>query len=189
MRKPNQKTKTLTVILSLILILTITIKLVNSTSSGSDFELYFETGSSLGFQYQTKNWTCTISTGILNGTNGLASSDYAGGGSLSFLSQDTANLEIITNINQIQAYINDVQVNDISDFSIIPNDNIRIDWTIPIEPWLPIMFIFGMIGLLCSFGGPLYAVKKIKQKEYYDGLRGGVVFTVLGMALVLAWLW
>jgi hypothetical protein len=53
---------------------------------------------------------------------------------------------------------------------------------------VPIIFIFGMVGLGCMFVGPIYAINKIKQKEYRNGLVWGVIFTALGFSLFIAWL-
>lgn len=68
-----------------------------------------------------------------------------------------------------------------------PMATIRLLWPVP---WLlPYMFIFGMIGMVSSFVGPLYAIYKVKHGDYYDGLRMGVILTAIGMSLVIAWLW
>jgi len=51
------------------------------------------------------------------------------------------------------------------------------------------MFIFGMVGLISMFAGPMYAIYKVKHGEYYDGFRDGLIITVVGVALFIAWLW
>lgn len=53
---------------------------------------------------------------------------------------------------------------------------------------VPIIFIFGMVGLGCMFVGPVYAINKLKQKEYRHGLVWGVIITALGFSLFIAWL-
>ena len=55
--------------------------------------------------------------------------------------------------------------------------------------WLPIMFIFGMVGLSCTVGGPVYAYIKIKEGHYYEAFRTGMILFVVGIALTMAWLW
>lgn len=69
--------------------------------------------------------------------------------------------------------------------------NLKITWRVVSrsEWWLPMMFILGIIGLLCMFGGPIYGIYEVKHGEYYDGFRTGLVVTVLGLALFIAWLW
>ena len=57
------------------------------------------------------------------------------------------------------------------------------------EAWLPMMFIFGMVGLGAMIVGPLYAINKIKKREYLEALKTGTVVTVIGIALFIAWLW
>ena len=68
-------------------------------------------------------------------------------------------------------------------------DNVIIEWYSAYQPFLPIMFILGMIGLFASFVGPSYMVYKFQKKDFKTGVKYGVIFTGLGVALVLAWLW
>ena len=51
------------------------------------------------------------------------------------------------------------------------------------------MFVFGMVGLGAMIVGPLYAINKIKNREYLEALKTGTVVTVIGIALFIAWLW
>lgn len=53
---------------------------------------------------------------------------------------------------------------------------------------VPIIFIFGMVGLACMFVGPIYGINKIKQHEYRQGLVWAVIITALGFSLFIAWL-
>jgi len=61
-----------------------------------------------------------------------------------------------------------------------------------VEPYnllpVPIIFIFGMVGLACMFVGPIYGINKIKQKEYRQGLVWAIIITALGFSLFIAWL-
>jgi hypothetical protein len=50
------------------------------------------------------------------------------------------------------------------------------------------MFILGMVGLVGIVAGPLYAAYLIKNHEYYEGFRDGLIVTVLCFALFLAWI-
>lgn len=60
---------------------------------------------------------------------------------------------------------------------------------IAITWWLPMTFILGMCGLVMMFTGPLIAIHKAKNHEYYEAIRLGVTITAIGFALVVAWLW
>jgi hypothetical protein len=51
------------------------------------------------------------------------------------------------------------------------------------------MFILGMFGLGSMFGGPIYGIYKVKHGEPYEGFKTGLILTVLGVALTIAWLW
>jgi hypothetical protein len=54
---------------------------------------------------------------------------------------------------------------------------------------LPIPFIIGMVGLGCLFVGPMYGISLLRKKEYKNGLIWGVIFTAVGFALFISWLW
>lgn len=54
---------------------------------------------------------------------------------------------------------------------------------------LPVMFILGMVGLTGLMLAPLYAVYKIRKKEYLNGLVVCVVFGAVSFGLFIAWLW
>ena len=68
-------------------------------------------------------------------------------------------------------------------------DDIFIQWDMVLAPSVPIMFIFGVIGLMGCFGGPLYMVHTVKKGNYYEGFRIGLIVTGIGIAFLLAWLW
>jgi len=76
-----------------------------------------------------------------------------------------------------------------STVTIAINDDVQIIWNRVIEPSLPFAFILGVIGLVCCFGGPLYTIQKSKEKKYRDAFVTGLTVTVLGLALVISWLY
>lgn len=76
-----------------------------------------------------------------------------------------------------------------STITVNANDDVQIIWNRVIEPSLPFAFILGVIGLVCCFGGPLYTIQKSKEKKYRDAFVTGLTVTVLGLALVISWLY
>jgi len=157
---------------------------------GSDFNIYLSSGENLNFQHLATDYseafqiTLSILSGSLNGSDGKITI-WLNEGEMSFLSQDNATLQgehilFIVNNNKFNEYAN-----------IENGDVVLLKWTnpYPLKPLLPIMFIIGMIGFGGLFGGPLYAIHKIKQKEYREGFINGVILTSIGVAFILAWLW
>jgi len=86
-------------------------------------------------------------------------------------------------------------VNDISSkgnsmvASISSGTNNVIRWNIPFRVWLPIHFALGGIGLafLCII--PVLAIRKFRQKDYVWTLIYGSIGILVGIALIIAWLW
>jgi len=160
-------------------------------AKGSNFNLYYVVGDELMFQHlktdymKAFNASVKVTSGTLNGTDGKLEM-YIAEGMISFKSLDSAQLEphnavIIVNGEHHHTSSTNIQNGDI----------VVIKWTNPetFAPLWPFMFTFGMIGLVCMFGGPLYAISKWKQHEYYEGFAYGLTITVLGLALFIAWLW
>jgi len=181
------------ILFSLIIQLSIRhIKAETPIVTGSNFQLYFPANTQLAFQHLSIPWetkgatiTLTVSSGTLNGTSATLKM-YSTDGVLTFLSQDTCTITLISTSNSTNFWINDVCTAN----AVIQKGGCTIKWSI-LEPefLLPILFILGMFGLGSMFIGPSYAIYKVKHKEYYDGLTTGLIVTVLGIALTIMWLW
>jgi len=63
--------------------------------------------------------------------------------------------------------------------------NVQINFEM--QPYLPVMFILGIIGLCSMVGGGFFAAHKIKRGEYYEGGRMGLIYVSVGLGLFLAW--
>jgi len=188
------KTKILIVFLCLFL-LGITIyefQEAKATVTSGTFTSYFPANSSLGFQHENDFVTLNIVTGTLNSS--VCTLTFGGGGGFyRFQANETATIKITFNVSSVQVVGDQNKTNRVigSGDSITVNsgNNVMISWNILIEPWLPVLFIIGMIGLGASFAGPLYAIDKIKHRQYYEGMRTGLLLTIVGISFVLAWLW
>lgn len=156
------------------------------------FTVYFSSGSSLGFQHGGSYLLLNINSGSLNSSEAsLTMNEYSG--HFVFLSNTTTIIKISytpmtvkvagDNGNRLRAIANETSV------SIGANDRVEIIWNITTTIFFPLRFLLGIVGLFSTFGGVLYGVKEIKDKQYYDGFRTGAIFVCIGVALVLAWLW
>jgi len=158
--------------------------------------LYFPVGSSIQFQNEI-NISVTIE--VLSGV--LSSEVYPtiilnkGGGEFQFVSANNTKVKISYSQGSLTVKIggdNNHPLRVISSgatVTIANGNTVQLIWDRPMEPWLPMMFIFGMVGLGAMIGGPLYAINKIKKREYLEALRTGTIVTVIGIALFIAWLW
>ena len=162
-------------------------------SNSGTINLYFPATTKLAFQhldipYVTSGATITltVTSGTLNGTSGTFAM-YPTSGKLTFTAQENGAITLTSTSNSTNFRINGEAA---SSASIVDGLNYVIEWSF-LEPilLLPIMFILGMFGLGSMFAGPIYGVYKVKHGEYYEGFRTGLIVTVLGVALTIAWLW
>jgi len=68
-------------------------------------------------------------------------------------------------------------------------DVYRLTWNMVLTPFLPIMFIFGMIGIVSVFFGGLTFVAEMQKKHYYKAFIVSTIAIAIGISFVLAWLW
>jgi hypothetical protein len=169
------------------------VKAESTTVTGSNFQLYFPATTKLAFQHCSSLYsvnpftvTLTVNSGTLNGTSTTLTMGESSG-TLTFQNEENTIIsfpltdEVTITVNG-QRYSTPV--------SLLPNQGVTISWNyFKPEFLLPIMFILGMFGLGSMFGGPIYGIYKVKHGEYFDGFKTGLVITVLGIALTIAWLW
>jgi len=187
------KTKILTVTLILSLSILLFKIAYAQNALGQNCQVVFPSTSSLGFQNDIdKTVTLEITNGILNSTtNNLKI--YDGGGHFRFTALNNTQIKIDYTVTAVKVSGDQNHENRVvtsgSTITVNAGDNVLISWDITLEPWLPVMFIIGMVGLASTIGGPVYVYHKIKEGKYYEGFRNGLVVTVIGVAFVLAWLW
>lgn len=156
------------------------------------FTTYISNGSSLGFQNGNRYVLLTVSNGVLNSSfNSVYLS--SGGGLYRFTANESVTLLITFNVTNCKVQGdsgNDYRmIQSGSSFHIVTNDLVLIQWDITVTPWLPLLFIFGVLGLLTVFTGSLYGVSEIKKGNYYNGFRMSILLICIGIAFVIAWLW
>ena len=156
-------------------------------------QLLFPSGSSLAFQSDINS---NLILQVINGA--LNSSEFDvkinnGGGSFQFTSEKNTRIKIIYSDGEVKVSGDQGNpprfIESGSEIKINAGDSVHITWDRGIEPLLPMMFVFGMVGLGAMIVGPLYAINKIKNREYLEALKTGTVVTVIGIALFIAWLW
>jgi hypothetical protein len=161
--------------------------------SGTDFIVFIECGGSLGFQNQPSHFVLlSVNSGELNSSDTYLSmsNDH---GRFTFYSNNSATLIISYSVSRIQVSGDMAQdarlLANNTQISIAPTNTVTLEWWITVEPWLPIMFIFGMIGLVAMFAGPMIGIKKWKEHDYYNGARMAIMLFAIGFGLTISWLW
>jgi len=156
---------------------------------GSQFNLYFPSGSTLCFQHLESGYlkgyiaSVEVISGVLNGTDAQITMRLDSG-ELTFTSRDTATLKPSLGV---AIFVNGERDKS----SIVAGDTVRLVWAnpYPIKPLFPVMFMFGILGLGSLLASPLYFVYKYKRHEYYEGFRTGIILFGIGMAFFISWLW
>jgi len=168
------------------------LKAAHSHVDAQNIQILLTTGSSLSFQNDlNSNLTLQVTKGVLNSSENKLRFD-SGGGEFQFTALNDAQIKIISDCVVKVKGDQGNEFRPIDSGSILyidAGDSVLIQWDRQIEPLLPMMFIFGMVGLGAMIGGPLYAINKFKKREYLEGFRTGIVVTVIGVALFIAWLW
>lgn len=169
---------------------------VSPEVDGSGFTFSFGIGSPLAFQSESYTITITPTLPFIGTDGNLTYNDTMGYFDFT-VNNGMVVLDFPTSVNVTVdgAIVDSGSSHDFS--SVFPSHHV-VAWGyefVPPVPWpgdtpfLDFMFIFGIIGLLCMFGGPLYGISKFKKKEYRDGAIVGLIFFVIGFALFIAWLW
>ena len=169
------------------------LKPARSQSTTQNIQVLFPSGTSLAFQNDINtNVTLQVISGTLNSSENKFGLNR-GGGYFRFTALNDTQIKIV--YSNCTVKVSGDQGNELriikSGSTITANagDSVLIVWDRQIEPLLPMMFIFGMVGLGAMIGGPLYAINKIKKRDYLEALRTGTIVTVIGIALFIAWLW
>jgi len=186
------KTQILTCIALFIISIFLLITVANSSEAiGENLQITFPGGTFLCFQHDLdKSIVFHIVDRVLNGSGTLWMGKNDG--YLRFIATDNCQLRVIYfNLTKVTVTINQksqVWQNNTAIF-VSSGDDVLIEWGVIFEPYIPIGFIFGMAGFLGMFLGPCYCIYKLKQRDYYEGAINGFLITLIGICLVLAWLW
>jgi len=176
-----------------LLILLFCFAIVKAPVYSSTFEVYVGNGGSLAFQNAVNSVVeIEVTSGLLNNSQNNIRL-YSGGGHYVFTALNDSRLQITYNVQSVNVGGDSGNPSRPAvsgdSITVLAGNVVTIAWTITLEPWLPVMFILGMTGLVSLFGGSLYAVDRIKKKLYQEGLINGVIFVSIGFALFISWLW
>lgn len=160
---------------------------------GQDFKTYCPNGLGIGFQNDVnKTVTLLVTNGLLNGTN-CAITMGKDSGIFSFVALDDADLKITFSVSDVQVSGDqnntDRPITSGEVITVKNGDHVTISWLELIQPLVPMMFIFGMVGLVGIFAGPVYVVKKFQKKEYREGAVTGLIIMAISFSFLIAWLW
>jgi len=164
----------------------------DATGSGN-FTVIFDAGGSLGFQNDLEHEVVlNVTSGALNSTENTISLDEGGGYFMFTVLNDSVILLDYT-VDDVKVEGDQNQTSRIvqsgDSFTVDTGDTVLISWAISYAPFLPLMFIIGMIGLGAFIGGPVYGVIKFQKHDYYNGFVVSLAVTAVGLALVIGWLW
>jgi len=171
------------------------VAVANAGVRASNFAVYVPNAGSIGFQNTPDIYVLlTVTSGFINSTvNQLRLSRGQGYFQWTALNDSTVQVTFDVDNGQVSASGDsgtaDRKILSGTTLTVLIGNVVRVEWNYHPDIWLPIMFIFGMIGILSTFGGSLYTVNAFKNKHYHKGFYYGVLFIPLGLGLVLAWLW
>lgn len=165
-----------------------------SNASGEDFHVVFPAASSLQFQNDVnKTVTLHVLSGVLNSTTNMLSLDEAGG-SFRFTALNDTQIKIsFEGVNVVG--VSGDQGNErrvIASGTVITvdkGDTVVVDWFVPLPVWLPVTLAMGIFGFILLGASPTYTFYKIKEREYSSAFCWGFLMFIIGIGLVICWLW
>ena len=178
--------------LCLCLFLSVTVNAYNVRSS--DIAVYVPATGALGFQNEPDIYVLlSVLTGSINSTTNILRLSR-GVGVFQWLALNDSTVRVTYTVDGSVAAMGDSgnawrRIDSGTTLTVTTGETVRVEWKYNVHIWLPIMFIFGMIGLVGTFGSSLYCVNMMKKGKFFEGLRTTVIFGSLSIALVLAWLW
>ena len=127
---------------------------------------------------------------FINSSTTALSLTKTGSGYFRFLSNESFNLEL--SFSEMSISLSGDQGNEkrvvenSSVHSVTALDVVTVFWSQRISPYVPLTFLFWIIGLFACFLGPYMGIKKLKKGEHREGLIFIVTVCSVGFALVLA---
>ena len=188
------KKKSLVLILGLCLCLFLAVAVNAYNVRSSNVAVYVPATGALGFQNEPDIYVLlSVLTGSINSTTNILRVSR-GAGVFQWLALNDSTVRVTYTVDGSVSATGDSgnayrRIDSGTTLTVTTGETVRIEWKYNVHIWLPIMFIFGIIGLVGTFGSSLYCVNMMKKGKFYEGLRTTVIFGSLSIALVLAWLW
>jgi hypothetical protein len=131
----------------------------------------------------------TISTFYLKGPNQHAVPNVIRVNSVGLLKLN--NLEsLCTSSRNCYYYDEENYTLTVKAFVVNGTTELYIQWeTLPYELWMPIMPILGMAGFLFLCLAPVWAIQDFKKGRYFEGMAVPMILFLIGIGLVIGWLW
>jgi len=154
--------------------------------------------SELGFRQtyartETHNWILlSASEGMLNSSENEFSLSSTGGGYFKFTSNESFTLTITSDFSHVEVVGDSGNsrrgISNSSALAIEADNVVYVYFSGVVQPYVPYMFILGMVGLVSMFGGPICAIHLFKERDYRRAITIGCTITALGVGLFIAWL-
>ena len=162
----------------------------NTFLEGSGIQLEISTDGSIGFGDSDNGIVVTVTSGTLNGSTSFIY--YRERGEVRVNSENAASFTIDGYGEALPRFGGGQTAEKFNKTRILGTtlngDSLLFGWGVELKPLLPFMFILGIVGLFSFFGGLLWAAVRIREGDYVDGLRKGVIFCSIGFGLIWGWL-
>lgn len=162
--------------------------------TSTDFILYADSvGIQVGYGFTgaTEYVLLEATSNMMNSSLTTLQMSNAGNGYFKFLSNETFDLQLTFSNMKVSLSGDQGQANrQITNKTVYPvnaGNTIVVSWVIILQPWVPYLFILGMIGLGSMFGGSLYSIHLFKKREYQWALVQAVTFIAVGFGLFISW--
>lgn len=159
------------------------------------FVLNIGSGAGLGIQTDYEQY---VRMNVAAGTWRTAANtvySYDGSGFLSFTNNVSVTLEITYSLERVTVAGDKGNAQRVIDsgqyIEIDAADLVVIRWTTILEPFFPLLFIFGVCGLVCVPAGFMMLFRhgtRLSQINLED-IRAGIIFIVLGVCFILMWVY
>jgi len=170
----------------------ICIAIVKAPVSSSTFNVYVGDGGSLGFQNYVGSFVALeVTSGTINSSASRLSMS-TGGGNFRFNSSQNNTFRVTFNVSNVKVMGdqgNEVRpVSSGSSFIASQSERVVIQWDFISAPFLPLMFLFGIVGLTGVVASPMYFIHIWKKKKYREAFVNSVILFSISFGLLLAWL-
>lgn len=180
-------------LLFLCLLILFSIGVAQANVSANSFTLYIGANGSIGFNSDKTHFVLVNATsGSFNSSDASLTMDSRIG-TFRFRQNETLTFQVT--FNTTKCVVQGDQGNEGrtittgDSFTANPLNVVYVSWVIDVEPYLPLRFILGMVGLCLMFASPIYSIIQFKKREYYNAIRNSAILLPIGICFVIAWLW
>lgn len=162
------------------------------SAQSTPFNVLFPDGSNLGFQNEDNYVLLTVTNGTVNSSAGRITL-YNGGGIFRFTANESCIFTVSHNATVCNVWGD--QDNDLrgvasgSTINVVTNNAVAVQWSFAEQPFLPLGFLLGIIGLTGTVASPMYFIHLWKKRQYRKAFIDSLIIFAICISLLLAWLW